>query len=171
LVECPQPLASLLSGRLASADPAMRKLILEALTWRYYRIRNLANFRSLEVDGQCYASAEYDYEGKRIHVFTTHAQYPQLSEAARTLFPLIAEVPADHDVVIDFYVLHSGWLGDSELMQQQVCSVLNQTGFPRPIRRILVTVAVPGQGHGLADRQHFTYRPSGNMYEEETFYR
>jgi hypothetical protein len=28
----------LLSGRFAAADPAMRKLMLEALTWRYYRI-------------------------------------------------------------------------------------------------------------------------------------
>ena len=98
LIECPQPLASLLSGRLATAEPAMRKLILEALTWRYYRIRNLTNFRSQAVNGQCYASAEYDLEGKRIHVFTTHAEYSQLSEAARTLFPMIAEVPADHDL-------------------------------------------------------------------------
>ena len=31
LVECPQPLASLLSGRFAAADPAMRKLMLEVI--------------------------------------------------------------------------------------------------------------------------------------------
>ena len=41
LVECPQPLVSLFSGRFATADPAMRKLMLEAITWRYYRIRTL----------------------------------------------------------------------------------------------------------------------------------
>jgi acetyl-CoA carboxylase carboxyltransferase component/pyruvate/2-oxoglutarate dehydrogenase complex dihydrolipoamide acyltransferase (E2) component len=171
LVECPQPLASLLSGRLATADPAMRKLILEAMTWRYYRIRNLMNFRSQAVGGQCYASAEYDHEGKRIHVFTTHAEYSQLSDAARTLFPMIAEVPADHDIVIDFYVFHSAWLSDPEVTQQEVRSVLDQAGFPRSIRRILVTVAGPGHGQSMADRQHFTYRPSGNAYEEEKFYR
>ena len=171
LIECPQPLASLLSGRLASADPAMRKLILEALTWRYYRIRKLTNFRSLATDGQNYATAEYDYEGKRIHVFTTHAEYSQLSQAARTLFPMIAEVPADHDIVIDFYVFHSGWLGDAELMQQEVRAVVNQVGFPRSIRRILVTVAVPSHGHGVAAREHFSYRPSENGYDEDKFYR
>jgi hypothetical protein len=98
----------------------MRKLMLEALTWRYYRIRKLTNFRSLAVDGQCCASAEYDHEGKRIHVFTTHAEYSRLAEAARTLFPLIAEVPADHDIVIDFYVFHSDRLGDPEATQQEV---------------------------------------------------
>ena len=171
LVECPQPLVSLLSGRFAAADPAMRKLMLEALTWRYYRIRKLTNFRSLAVDGHCYASAEYDHEGKRIHVFTTHAEYSRLSEAARTLFPMIAEVPADHDIVIDFYVFHSGWLGDPEVTQQEVRSVLNQAGFPRSIRRIVASVTGPGHGQGMAARSISPIAPAGMRYEEEKFYR
>ncbi len=173
LVECPQPLLSLFSGRFGDADEALRKLMLEALTSRYYRIRKLENFRSLAVDGQCCASAEYDHEGKRIHVFTTHAEYARLSEAARTLFPMIAEIPADHDIVIDFYVSHSGSLGDPEATQQEVGSMLNQAGFPRPIRRIVATVA--GSGQVIGGTQHFTYRPkaSGDTYEyaEEKFYR
>ncbi len=172
LVECPQPLASLLSGRLATADQAMRKLILEALTWRYYRIRDLTNFRSLALsDEQCCATAEYDLEGKHLHVFTTHAEYSKLSDAARNLFSMIAAVPADHDIVIDFYVFHPSRLGGPEVTQQEVCSVLNQAGFPRSLRRILVTVAGPGQLQGLSGRHDFTYRPSGNRYEEEKFYR
>ncbi|MGA2980169.1 MAG: carboxyl transferase domain-containing protein [Terriglobales bacterium] len=174
LVECPQPLVSLLSSRFAAADQAMRKLMLEALTWRYYRIRKLENFRCVEVDdGQCCATAEYDYEGKRLHVFTTHAEYSRLCDAARTLFPMIAEVPADHDILIDFYLFHSGRLGDPEASQQEVRSVLNQAGFPRSIRRIVTTVAGPGHGQGVGGAQHFTYRPnaSGNMYEEEKLYR
>jgi acetyl-CoA carboxylase carboxyltransferase component len=170
LVECPQPLFSLISSRFATADQALRKLMLEALTWRYYRIRKLTNFRSVAVDGQCCASAEYDHEGKRIHVFTTHAEYSRLAEAARTLFPMIAEVPADHDIVIDFYVFHSGRLGDAEATQQEVRSVLNQAGFPRPIRRIVATAAGTGHGRGIAG-MHFTYRPSANGYEEEKLYR
>ena len=79
LVECPQPLVSLFSGRFATADQAMRQLMLEALTWRYYRIRKLINFRSVALnDKQCCATAEYDYEGKRLHVFTTHAEFSRL---------------------------------------------------------------------------------------------
>jgi len=170
LVECPQPLFSLISGRFAAADQAMHKLMLEALTWRYYRIRKLTNFRSVVVDGQCCASAEYDHEGKRIHVFTTHAEYSRLGEAARRLFPLIAEVPADHDIAIDFYVFHPDRLGDPEATQKEVCAVLNQAGLPRPIRRIVVTAAGTGHSQGMAG-MHFTYRPSGNTYEEEKLYR
>ena len=108
LVECPQPLASLISGRFAGADTAFRQLLLEVLTWRYYRIRTLTNFRSQTVDGFCCVSAEYDEKGKHVHVFTAHAEFPALSETAQGLVPLIEEVPADHDVVIDFCVWHSG---------------------------------------------------------------
>ena len=172
LVECPQPLVSLFSGRFAAADQAMRKLMLEALTWRYYRIRKLSNFRCLALDDrQCCATADYDYEGKRLHIFTTHADYSRLLEAARTLFPLIAEVPADHDVLIDFYVFHPAQLADPEATQQEVRAVLNQVGFPRPIRRIVATVAGPAHDRDVAGAQHFTYRPSGNTFEEEKLYR
>jgi len=173
LVECPQPLLSLLSSRFATADPVMRKLMLEALTWRYYRIRKLTNFRCMALDdGQCYATAEYDYEGNRLHVFTTHTEYSRISEAARMLFPMIAEIPADHDVLIDFYVFNSGWLGDPDVTQQEVRSVLNQAGFPRSIRRIVASVTGgPGHGQGIGHTQHFTYRPSGNTFEEEKLYR
>ncbi|HUO15261.1 MAG TPA: carboxyl transferase domain-containing protein [Verrucomicrobiae bacterium] len=170
LVECPQPLFRLISGKFPTADQAMRQLMLEALTWRYYRIRNLQNFRSLAVGEQCCASAEYDHEGKRIHVFTTHAEYSRLLEAARALFPMIAEVPSDHDIVLDFYVFHSGTLGDPEAAQQEICSVLNQAGFPRSIRRIVATAASTGHGEGVAG-WHFTYRSSENAYQEEKLYR
>ena len=57
--------------------------MLEVITRRYYRIRTLENLRTLDVDGQPFASAEYDHEGKRIHVFTTHAEYSRLAEAMR----------------------------------------------------------------------------------------
>jgi len=172
LVECPQPLVSLLSSRFAAASPAMRKLMLEAITWRYYRIRTLENFRSVAMeDGQCYAAAEYDHEGKRIHVFTTHSEYSQFSKAIRAMSPLIAEVPPDHDVVIDLYAWHPGQMGDPETTQQEVHELLNQTGFPRAIRRIVVEVAGPDHAQGAGGLQHFTYRWNGNAYTEEKLYR
>ena len=171
LVECPQPLVAALSARFAAAEPAMRKLMLEAITWRYYRIRTLENFRSLTVNGHCLAAAEYDHEGKRIHVFTTHTEYSRLSEAVQRVFPLIANVPADHDVVLDFYAWHGDRLGDAEVTQEEVQSVLNRAGFPRPIRRIAVEVAAPGHAQGAGGMQHFTYRCSGSTYQEEKLYR
>ena len=171
LVECPQPLVGLLSSRFAAADLALRKLILEAITWRYYRIRALTDFRCVALDGHCYASAEYDHEEKRIHVFTTHAEYSRLPAAIQGIFPLVAQVPPGHDIVMDFYTWRSGRLGDPEATQTEVQAVLNQAALPRAIRRIVVEVAGHGHAQGAGGIQHFTYRPSENGYQEEKLYR
>ncbi len=171
LVECPQPLVSLLSGRFAAATPAMRELMLEALTKRYYRIRALTDFGSLALGGHCCACAEYDYEGKHIHVFGTHAEYSRLADAVQAILPLITAVPIDHDIVIDFYTWQSGRLDDPDTTQAEVHRILNEAGFPRAIRRIVVAVGAPGRGEGTGGMQHFTYRPSETEYKEEKFYR
>jgi acetyl/propionyl-CoA carboxylase alpha subunit/acetyl-CoA carboxylase carboxyltransferase component len=171
LIECPQPLVRLLSGRFATADPAMRNLMLEAITSRYYRIRALENVRSFAVDGHSYVSAEYEHEGKRIHVFTTYGDYSLLSETAQRVFPLIAEVPEEHDIVIDFYAWRSSQSNDPEETQKEVHAILNQAGFPRWIRRIVVEVAGPNQTQDAGGMQHFTYRPSATGYVEESLYR
>jgi acetyl-CoA carboxylase carboxyltransferase component len=171
LVECPQPLVTRLSGHFAAADISLRKLMLEAITWRYYRIRNLTDLRSLELDGHCYASAEYDHDGKHIHVYTTHAGYDRFTESAQKISRLIETVPADDDVVIDFYTWHSGALDDADRHQQQIQKILNDIVFPRVIRRIVVAVTGPGRGEGIGGMHHFTYRPSPAGYQEEKFYR
>lgn len=170
LVECPQPLVALLASRFAAADTAMRRLMLEAITWRYYRIRTLENFRCLAVNGHCFASAEYEYEGARIHVFTTHAEYSRLSEVLLAMSPLIEKVPPGCEIVIDVYTWHSGQLTDAEVTQQEVQSVLNQARLPRSIRRIVVEVA-GAHAEGAGGMQHFTYRFHENTYKEEKLYR
>ena len=171
LVECPQPLLGLFASKFGSATPAMRKLMLEAMTWRYYRIRPVEVCHSFDVDGRCFASAQYNLEGRRIHLFTTHCDYADLGQAARAICPLLAKVPADHDIVLDFYAWHSGSLGDVELTQQEVGAALNQAGFPRSIRRIVVEVASPAYAQRAGGTQHFTFRPVEETYEEEKLYR
>lgn len=170
LVECPQPLMSLFADRFAAASPLMRQLILEVLTRRYYRIRNLENCRNTVIEGQSYVSAEYDRDGKRIHLFTTYADYPRLIDAARAVFPMLAEVPAEHDVALDFYIWQPGPWKDEDSTQREIQSMLAQAGFPRPIRRIVVAVGNPGRDRGMSGMRHFTYRPCGNAYEEEKLY-
>ena len=172
LMECPQPLVRVLSGRFACASMELRKLMLEAITWRYYRIRTLEPLRSFESNDQCYVSAEYEHEGKCIHVFTTHCDYAQLAQAAQAISPLTGDLPPDHDVVVDFYAWHPGPLGDPESVQGEVYSVLNHANFARRIRRIVVEVASPEHASGAGGMQHFTYRPQPDgSYEEEKLYR
>ena len=89
----------------------------------------------------------------------------------RTLAPLIEEVPASHDIVIDFYLWHPGLPDDAETTQREVHSLLDHSLFPRSLRRVVAVVAGPGAGQGMGGMQHFTYRPSGKTYEEEKLYR
>jgi hypothetical protein len=166
LVECPQPLVNVLCGRFATADAALQRLMLEAITRRYYRIRTLIDFRTLVLDSQCFVSAEYDEKGKRVHLFTAYAEFPRLSEAARGMVPLIEGVPADHDVVIDFYLWHSACPSDPAATQQDIHSMLNQAGLPSSIRRVVAVVVGPGSGQGMTTSQSFTYRPAETTYEE-----
>jgi acetyl/propionyl-CoA carboxylase alpha subunit/acetyl-CoA carboxylase carboxyltransferase component len=171
LVDCPQPLMGLFSSKFANAPPMLLQLMLEVLTRRYYRIRTLVEFHSWLEEGKCFVAAEHDHEGKRIHVFTTHADYAHLTDAARALFPLIAEIPTNHDIVLDFYLWHSNRLNDPEVTQKEVCSMLHDAGFPRSIRRIVVAIGSPGSDQGVSGMQYFTYRPNNDTYEEHKFYR
>ena len=171
LIECPHPLVSTFCSRFASASPALSRLMVEVLTSRYYRIYNLINLGTQMEGDQCYAFAEYDDEQRHVHLLTTHAEYPRLAEAARGLFPLIEKVPSDHDIVVDFYVWHSGNLEEPDVTQGEVQATLNQAGFSRPIRRIVVALGGPGRGRGMGGMQHFTYTPGEKIYEEEKLYR
>ncbi len=169
LVECPHPLVGLFASRFANANPVLRQVMLEVFIRRYYRIRMLMDLHSWVADGQCYASTEYDHEGKRVHVFSTHSDFARLSETARTLNPLIAEIPDDHEIVIDLYAWHSDPLSEPETTQGEICALLQQAGFIRPIHRILVAVGGPNGQAGTM--QQFTYRPSNGTYAEDRFYR
>ncbi len=171
LVECPYPLLGLFASKFAEAPPSLLKLMLEVLTRRYYRNRMLLDLRCWEQDGKCYLAAEYEHEGKRIHIFASDGDYAKMTETVCSLLPMISEVPADHDIGIELYVWHSEALGNPEAMQAEVRGMLNAAGFPRPIRRIVVAIGGPGRGHGVGGMQHFTYRLVNGVYEEEKFYR
>jgi len=171
LIECPHPLVSTFCGRFATASPTLRKLMVEVLTSRYYRIYNLTNLGTHLEGEHCFAFAEYDDEQRHIHLLTTYSEYSRLAEAARGLFPLIERAPSDHDIVIDFYVWHSGELEEPDVTQGEVQAALNEVGFPRAIRRIVVAIGGPGRGRGMGGMQHFTYAPGEKVYEEEKLYR
>ena len=57
LVDCPQPLNNLLTSRFASVSVHQQRLMLEVMTRRYYRIRDLANVETFDHDGWAVATA------------------------------------------------------------------------------------------------------------------
>jgi hypothetical protein len=164
-------LQNFLTQRFPKSSDTARLLMLEVLTRRYYRIRQLENLKSMAVDGQAFTTAVYDYGGARIEVVTTFAEYASLSAAVANMSRFVAGLPAEHDVVVDFYVWQLNPLPEVKTTEQALQAILEQANFTRRLRRIVFAVSSPGSGLGMASTQHFTYRPDENGYQEDRFYR
>ena len=171
LIECPQLLAGLFAGHFLTANAEFRHTMLEVLIRRYYRIRKVENLQALEVDGHSLVTAEYDHEGKRIHALAMYADYADASKAAQATASFAASVPPEHDVVLDIYLSKSGKLADVETAEADLRKMINHVVFPRPLRRIVISLAGVCPGQRISHMQHFTYRVGGNGYQEETLYR
>jgi len=169
LVECPQPLVRF-AGRFAAAEMTMRQLMLEVITRRYYRIQTLLDVRSHDLNGQPCLSATYEYEGKSMHLFTTQAELPRFAESTKAMFPLIEQVPAGQEVVLDFYIWHPVALGDLATTSAEVCSLLNQVNLPRPVGHVALIISGPGRGDGMGAVQHLALRAGERGFEEDKLY-
>ncbi len=166
VIECPQPLATILSRRLATALPAMQQLMLQMIASRYYRVRTLTNFRALPANGNCCVSAQYEEKGASVHIFATHADYNGLLKAMQALKPAIEQVPAEDDIVLNFFTWKDAKLSDVETAQQEIHSTVNAAGLPARLKHIVVAVSGPGQDPGMGGMQHFTYEPFETGYRE-----
>ena len=171
LIECPQLLSGLFAGYFLTADAEFRQTMLEVLTRRYYRIRNIENLNASEVDGHSCVTAEYDYEGKRVHVFAVYADYTDAFQAAEAIASAASSVSAAHDVVVDIYLSKRGKPEDADAAEAELGRIINSVSFQRPLRRIVISVAGICEGKRISQVHHFTYRLGQNGYKEETLYR
>jgi acetyl/propionyl-CoA carboxylase alpha subunit/acetyl-CoA carboxylase carboxyltransferase component len=171
LVECPQPMARLLVGRLETSPPALQGVLLEALLRRYYRIRSLEAVTSGVCEGRTIARGAYEYEGRRIHVLETHSSWDEIGRALELLAHEAGKLPPGDDVTIDLYVWRSGAGEDADATLAAVRDAVNGVRFPRVIRRLCFGVSGPARGRGLGGMQYFTLRPREDGYVEEPFYR
>ncbi len=171
LVECPYPLKNLLSGRFEDMTTAMRRLVLEVLTRRYYRIRNIVGFHTVESGGCCFALSEYDQSGKRVHLVATHVASSRLQIDSEALRPILAEFPPEHDVVIDLHAWSDILPPDLDVLETQLRAMLDGLSFGRPVRRILVALTVPDTASQTGATAYFTFRLSPEGYREEKMYR
>ncbi len=161
LVNCPQPLKTLLSERFAGWSPAMRLAVIEVMTRRYYRIRVLERMTTGQIRDFGFAAAEYDHEGTRIHVFSTHVGFDQLDSVAEALAPAFVEVDSGHDAVVDFYVWRDGEVSDDAETREHVQSVLSARLGHLRLRRVVVAISGPGMSGSIAEVIHLTFRPDG----------
>ena len=171
LVGCTQPLKTLLSDRFFEV-PSLRGPIVEVMTRRYYRTRELEGLRIGEIGGHHYCSAAYDHDDRRIELFSMHVGYDDLASAAEVLRPLIEQMEPGHEAVADIYVWRTDRDPEPDRTSETIAAVLSATLGAHALRRIVVAISHAGSGVGMSNVLHFTFRPDdAGGYHEEAVYR
>ncbi len=171
LVSCPQPLKQLFAPRFEQAPPAVREVMLEVLARRFYRIRDLGPFASVELDDRSVVQTDYALEGRRVHLVATHASEPNLRRALDSVRSVSRSFPAGHDIIVDLHVWTRSLLDDADAASDELRRLLDHAGFERPVRRIVMMVSGPGVVSPSGHTQHFTFRPGPTGYREQKLYR
>ncbi len=167
MVEATQPLKSLLSDHFAEATTDLQRGMLEVMTRRFYRIRDLSDVAAGSHDGFEFVTATYPHEGSTISLIATHAPAGNLQEAVGAAAELVRAAPVDHDVVIDFYASADSHPADPDAAADRLVGLLESTDFGRPLRRVVFAVSAADRGTGLSDVGLFTLRSTADGYEEE----
>ncbi len=167
LVECPQPLAPLLTGRLIVAPPPLRRVLLETMTRRYYRVRALDPFETADAGEVELLTSSYYHRGRRHLLATTFAALGDLPAVMRSLAAWAAGVPDEDRVVADIYAPGAG--GDAETVVASVLEALAAAPLPAALDRVVVAAAEPQRGHGMSAVDILTFRrgPDGTFREDE----
>ena len=172
LVECPQPLATLLVSRMASAGPELRARLVETLLRRYYRARSLERARTADQEGLPVAWVEYAHQGRRVRVAACFARPGRVAEALRPLAHLAAAVPADRDLALEVYVWQEAPVPAPDALAATLLEALRDAAFPRPIRRVSFALAIAGRGLASQGSQlHFTFRGGPEAWAEDRAHR
>ena len=80
--------------------------------------------------GSASVKAEYDEDGKRVHVLRRMRTIAGSSQAIQALFPFFAEVPEADGIVLDFYTWNQDPLARRGATQSEIRAIINSLGSP-----------------------------------------
>jgi acetyl/propionyl-CoA carboxylase alpha subunit/acetyl-CoA carboxylase carboxyltransferase component len=171
LVDCPQALKAVFASRFESSPAAVREVMLEVLTRRYYRIRQLGTFTNIETGERSVAMTEFTLDERRIRLVATHAGEHDVRRALETVQRVVLAFPREHDVVVDLHVWTNAALENADAASDEVRGLLDQVRFDRPVRRVVVMMSGPSVSAASGRTQAFTFRPGPNGFREQKLYR
>ncbi|MFN8130207.1 MAG: carboxyl transferase domain-containing protein [Solirubrobacteraceae bacterium] len=156
LVEGPQPLAPMLTARLAAASSELRRVLLEVMCRRYYRVRALDPF--VDVDGEHVAvlASSYFHRARRHHLFAAFVPLDGFAAAVRAIAAQAEGADAEDRVVADIYV--AGLPADPDEEGAALLAEIQAAGLPKPLDRVVVAVADPARGQGMSAVSLHTFR-------------
>lgn len=171
LVDCTQPLHGLLMGRFDKANRRLRMILLEVLVRRLYRIRPLEKLAAAESSRIPYVVGEYDHDdGRRVHVIGTRAD--SLEAALSAVKPALADVPEQDDAILDVFLWRPEiGASDADSLSAELRATVERAGLPRPLRRLVISVAGAEDAFDGRTVLYFTFRPGADGYREEAIWR
>ncbi len=176
LVASPQPLRGTLLRRwLTAEDDDTRHTLLEVHARRYYRIRDLRSLSCAPSLDQPICSADYDIEGRSVHLVVAYVPLLELPSLAKAVSAHLDDELGglDREVVVDVSAWCDGECADGDALVAELREILGRRcEFGRRLHRIDLTVTGirPSTAEQLETR-HVSFRqaPDGTYIEERTY--
>jgi len=159
LVASPEPLVRLLGSGEGGGPPAP---LLEVLTRRFYRVRDLEHVVSDSQDGLPFVTGDFELSGKRLHLVSVMAAMPELPRALYVVAGLASEVADPSGLVVDLYLSWPDRPADADELSDRLRAALDEVPPLRQGRRVTVVVSTPD-----GDVEHVTFRRSPAGLAEE----
>ncbi len=166
LVTSPEPLVRLLAEQVTSGGPGQRAM-LEAMTRRYYRVRDLEDVKNFVKDDRPYVTGEFELSGLRLYLISTIAQFGDLEASLAALESEAAKAPDPSHLVTDIYLAWPDAPSDADEVSAALRQALEGHATLAGGRRVTVTVCRTEQ----PTVQQFTFRRSGDGLAEEKIIR
>jgi acetyl/propionyl-CoA carboxylase alpha subunit/acetyl-CoA carboxylase carboxyltransferase component len=156
LVDCPRVMAPVLTARMTAAEPALRDVLLETMTARFYRVWPLAPF----THAAPFALTRYERAGTRHHLAAAFVEPGDLDAALAALAAHAAALPAGEPVVADLYAR-----GPAGGLAERVAAA----ALPANVERVVLALAEPERGQGMSAVDVITLRRDehGALVEDE----
>jgi acetyl/propionyl-CoA carboxylase alpha subunit/acetyl-CoA carboxylase carboxyltransferase component len=170
LVECPQPLRTVVAAQLEGLSLPVRHVAMEVMVRRDYRLGALEHVRRVEGSDPPLVCTSSPHEGRDIDIVATCGPLSGLGQILAAIRREVARVPADHDVVAEAYL----WADDENTPDAVAAALADQleaAGFDRPLRRAVMVVVPRSAGAEADTLQFFTFRPYGPGYREDRLFR
>jgi acetyl-CoA carboxylase carboxyltransferase component/biotin carboxyl carrier protein len=174
LVECPMPMRELiLRRRMSGASGGLATALLEIRARRWYRIRDLRDQGIVEVGDVRLYCADYDWEGRAIHVMLAFTPLSGLEQVGAAIAEHLTEVSADRAPIVDLMCWRPEGQPNGDDLSATLLERLATWELGRPLWRLDLTMSSLAPDVEPENRtQYFTFRagPLGTL-EEDRFYR
>jgi acetyl/propionyl-CoA carboxylase alpha subunit/acetyl-CoA carboxylase carboxyltransferase component len=171
LVDCPQPLAPLLSSRMSAAEPALRRALLETMARRYHRVGELSPFREASAAGTTFLCSDLERGGEARRLATAFLELDEVAGAVRALATLAGEAGQSVELVADFYAAHPEPALLRDELLERLRMAIEGASLPTQVERVVFAVAEPARGRGMSAVDFATFRRTADGLREDTFLR